>query len=150
MLTCTFFGHKDTPNGIKPTLKSVIVELIENKNVFNFYVGNHGSFDYMVECCLTELKEIYSIDYAVVLAYLPERKNGAEKEKSTNTILPNGIESVPKKFAINYRNKWMIEQSDYVVTYVNHNFGGAARFKELAERKNKTVINIATQNLPRK
>lgn len=44
----------------------------------------------------------------------------------------------------------MIEQSDYVVTYVNHNFGGAARFKELAERKHKTVINIATQNLPKK
>lgn len=81
MVTCTFFGHKDTPNEIKPTLKSVIVELIENKNVFNFYVGNHGSFDYMVECCLTELKEIYSIDYAVVLAYLPEGKNRTERKK---------------------------------------------------------------------
>lgn len=150
MLTCTFFGHKDTPNEIKPKLRSIIVELIENKNVLKFYVGNHGSFDYMVKCCLIELKEIYSIDYAVVLAYLPKGKNNTVEEKNANTILPDGIESVPQKFAINYRNKWMIEQSDYVVTYVKHTVGGAARFKGLAEKKNKTVINIATQNLPKK
>lgn len=43
----------------------------------------------------------------------------------------------------------MIERSDYVVTYVKYTVGGAVRFKELAEKKNKTVINIAAQNMPR-
>lgn len=143
MSTCTFFGHKDTPKEIEPTLRSTLVELIENKKVRNFYVGNHGNFDYMVRRCLIELKEIYSIDYAVVSAYLPDRKNTSE-ETFTDTVIPDGIETVMRKFAISYRNKWMIEQSDYVVTYVKHTFGGAAKFKELAEKKNKTVINIAT------
>ena len=36
----------------------------------------------------------------------------------------------------------MIEKSDYVVTYVHHSFGGAAQFKEIAEKKGKIVINI--------
>ena len=36
----------------------------------------------------------------------------------------------------------MIEQSDYVVTCVSRSWGGAAQFKELAEKKGKTVINI--------
>lgn len=36
----------------------------------------------------------------------------------------------------------MIEQADYVITYVTHSWGGAAKFKELAEKKGKTVINI--------
>ena len=49
MLTCTFFGHKDTPKEIEPTLRSTLVDLIENKNVLKFYVGNHGNFDYMVK-----------------------------------------------------------------------------------------------------
>ena len=142
MLTCTFFGHKDTPKEIEPILRSTLVYLIENKNVLKFYVGNHGNFDYMVKNCLIELKQFYSIDYAVVLAYLPRRKYTTEEKRLADTILPNGIETVPRKFAINYRNKWMIEHADYVVTYVKYTIGGAAQFKELAERKNKIVINI--------
>lgn len=145
MRTCTFFGHKDTPKEIEPTLRSTLVDLIENKNVLNFYVGNHGNFDYMVKCCLTELKKLYSIDYAVVLAYRPKIKCDSEQNSFTETILPDGIETVPRKFAINYRNKWMIEHSDYVISYVKYDIGGAARFKELAEKKNRIVINIAGQ-----
>ena len=53
---------------------------------------------------------------------------------------------MPLRFAISYRNKWMIEQSDYVVTYVNHSWGGAAQFKELAEKKGKTVIELNDNN----
>lgn len=105
MLTCTFFGHRDTPKEIKPVLRSILIDLIENKNVRKFYVGNHGGFAYMVRLSLIELKKIYPIDYAVVLAYLPGEKYDPEDESPTDTILPNGIESIPRKFAINYRNK---------------------------------------------
>ena len=39
-----------------------------------------------------------------------------------------------KRFAIDYRNRWMIDRSDYVVTYVVHDLGsGAAKYKRLAE-----------------
>ncbi len=36
----------------------------------------------------------------------------------------------------------LIEKSDFVVTYVSREVGGAAKFKSLAEKKGKTVINI--------
>lgn len=143
MLTCTFFGHRDAEKEIEPTLRETLVDLIENKNVRNFYVGNHGRYDYMVKELLIELKEIYSIRYAIVLAYLPGKKYDPEEETATDTMLPDGIESVHPKFAINYRNKWMIEKSDYVVTYVKYAIGGAARFKEYAEKKGKIIINLA-------
>lgn len=58
------------------------------------------------------------------------------------TLLPDGIEVGPARFAIDRRNKWMVEQADYAITYVTHSWGGAAKFKELAEKKGKTVINI--------
>lgn len=140
MLTCTFFGHKDTPKEIEPTLKSTLVELIEIKNVLKFYVGNHGNFDHMAKRCLIELKHFYPIDYAVVLAYLPIKKYCIDEESLTDTVIPNGIETVPRKFAISYRNKWMIEQSDFVVTYVNHTIGGAAQFKKLAFIINTRIV----------
>lgn len=91
MLSCTFFGHKDTPKEIEPTLRSTLMDLIENKNVYNFYVGSHGSFDCMVKCILKELNEIYPISYAVVLAYLPGKKYNSEEKSPTDTIFPDGI-----------------------------------------------------------
>ena len=141
MLTATFFGHKDTPKEIEPTLRTTLIDLIENKNVTVFYVGNNGSFDAMVRCQLEELSLTYPITYNVVLAYLPTKKS--EYEDYTNTILPEGIETAPKRFAISYRNKWMIQQSDIVVTYVTHGFGGAAQFKDMAKKLGKTVIELS-------
>ena len=137
---CTFFGHKDTPKEIEPTLRSTLIDLIENKNVTVFYVGNNGNFDTMVRRQLEDLSQTYPITYSVVLAYLPTEKN--KYDDLTNTIYPEGLETVPKRFAIPWRNKWMIHQSDVVVTYVTRNFGGAAQFKALAERLNKHIINL--------
>lgn len=88
---------------------------------------------------LKELKGIYSnIEYRVVLAYLPT----ANSAESVNTEYPEGIELVPKRFAICFRNKWMIEQSDIVVTYVVRGYGGAAKFAELARKNGKENLNI--------
>ena len=137
---CTFFGHEDTPKEIEPTLRSTLIDLIENKNVTVFYVGNNGNFDTMVRRQLEDLSQTYPITYSVVLAYLPTEKN--KYDNLTNTIYPEGLETVPKRFAISWRNKWMIQQSSIVVTYVTHSFGGAAQFKEMAARMGKTVFNI--------
>ena len=140
-MTVTFFGHKDTPKEIEPTLRTTLVDLIENHGATEFYVGNNGSFDTMVRRQLEALSHTYSITYSVVLAYLSTKKS--EHDDFTNTILPEGIETVPKRFAISYRNKWMIEQSDIIVTYVTHSFGGAAQFKALAQRQGKTVVELS-------
>ncbi len=139
-MVCTFFGHKDTPKEIEPTLRSTLIDLIENENVTVFYVGNNGNFDTMVCRQLEDLSRIYPITYSVVLAYLPTKKN--KYENLTNTIYPEGLETVPKRFAISWRNKRMIEQSDIVVTYVTYNFGGAAQFKEKAEKIGKIIKKL--------
>ena len=57
-----------------------------------------------------------------------------------------GFENVPPRFAIDHRNRWMINQSEFVVTYVRSP-GGAAKFKALAERKGKTVLEISERSL---
>ena len=140
-MTVTFFGHKDTPKEIEPTLRTTLVDLIENHGATEFYVGNNGNFDTMVRRQLENLSQTYPITYSVVLAYLPTKKS--EYDDYTNTILPEGIETVPKRFAISYRNKWMVDQADIVVTYVTHSFGGATQFKDMAERHGNTVIELS-------
>ena len=139
-MTCTFFGHSNAPKEVIPTLKCVLVDLIENKNTDTFYVGNHGHFDYYTKLVLKELEEIYSIKYYVVLAYIPQKEEYADY---SDTLYPDGVDIVPYRSRINYRNKWMLKKSDIVVTYVKRIIGSAAEYKILAEKQNKTVINLA-------
>ena len=140
-MICTFFGHRDTPPEIKTLLRQVISDLIENQGVNRFYVGNQGNFDAMARSLLAEFEQSYGIRYEIVLAYLPRQEDPLCD--TDHTLLPEGIESVPPRFAIEYRNKWMIDHSDIVVTYVTHSFGGAVKFKESAIKKRKKVIEIA-------
>ena len=142
MITCTFFGHRYVADDIDEKLRDILIDLIENKGINNFYVGNHGNFDTLVKNTLISLKKDYEhIKYTVVLAYLPIQKGEIQRDYS-NTIYPDGLEAVPPKFAIKARNLWMLERANYVVTYVKRDIGGAAQFKELAQKKGKTVINI--------
>ena len=140
-MICTFFGHRDTPESVRILLREVLLNLIENQGVRQFYVGNQGNFDAMTYSLLVELEQSHGIRYEVVLAYLPQKTAGLCDVD--HTLLLEGIETVPPRYAIEYRNKWMINHCDVVVTYVTRNFGGAAKFKEMALRKNKTVIELA-------
>jgi len=144
MPCCVFFGHKDADSSISPRLREAITKLMLEQGVTDFLVGNNGKFDYIVYKTLKDIKQEYpDITYSVVLAYLPGEKTEYENYYAEEeTLLPDGIEVGPARFAIDRRNKWMIEQADYVITYVTHSWGGAAKFKELAEKKGKTVINI--------
>ncbi len=142
-MTCTFFGHANTPDGVLPLLRKTLTTLIVENQVEKFYVGTHGNFDHLVQRTLSELETLYPISYFIVQAYLPRKKTTEGHPSSMHTILPEGIETVLPRFAITWRNKWMIQQSDYVVTYITHNHGGAAQFQDVALRKGKTVINLA-------
>ena len=142
-MTCTFFGHRNTPNSVKDKLREAIINLIEICEVDMFYVGNHGNFDRMAFEILKEMKEIYpNIDYRIVLAYLPNNKNKDYPYYLEKTEFPEGIEIVPKRFAIDFRNRWMIDHADTVISYISHDWGGAAKFVQLAERKQLPVLNL--------
>ena len=138
---CTFFGHRECPNEIQPKLREVLVDLIENYGVRMFYVGNQGQFDALVRRILRELKAEYpEIDYAVVLAYMPKGKE--EYEDFSDTLLPEEVAAVPPRYAIDRRNKWMLKHADFVVAYITHEWGGAAKFAKMAERLGKRIINV--------
>lgn len=144
MAVCTFFGHRDCPDTIKPHLWEVLVELIVSKGVDTFYVGSQGRFDGIVRSALRELERGYpQTHYTVVPAYMPGKKQ--ECEDFSDTILPEGIETVHPRYAIDWRNRWMLLRSDYVVTYITRTWGGAARYAEKAKRSGKTVISVSSE-----
>lgn len=145
MPTCTFFGHRDSPESLRPTLHQAILQMIQIHGVDQFYVGHQGRFDRMALAQLRQVAQQYPhIRYAVVYAYLPNQPQSPDEALPyTHTLLPDGIEKKPRRFAISYRNRWMVEHSDYVIAYVLYR-GGAMQFVELAQQKGKTVLNLAT------
>ena len=144
MAVCTFFGHRECPDSIQADLKTLLIHLIEEQHVELFYVGHQGAFDRIVRNTLHKLTSHYPhIRYYVVLAYMPTFPNEYDDIDYALTLLPDGIETVSKRFAISWRNKWILQQADYVVTYVTHSWGGAAKFAEMAIRQKKLVINLS-------
>ena len=131
MSSCTFFGHRILNKDIKDLLTRQIDNLIAEYGVNIFYVGNNGQLHNP------------QISYSIVLAYLPEKKQEYNPLSDIEKIYPEGLEYTPPRFAISKRNQWMVMQSDYVIAYVEHSFGGAAQFTEYARKKHRMVINLA-------
>lgn len=144
-MTCTFFGHRDCPSNIYDRVRDTIEELIEHSKVDCFLVGEEGSFDRTVQRALFEIKKKYPqiVCLAVKAYYDPQKKDDPGLLES---IYPECLAGVPKRFAIDRRNRYMIERSEVVITYVRTSIGGAAKFVEIAVRKKKRVINIATDD----
>ena len=143
MAVCTFFGHRECPETIKPKLREILIDLIANHGVDMFYVGNQGQFDAIVRSTLRDLQKEYPrIGYAVVLAYMPGKQN--DYDDYSDTMLPEGIESVHPRYAISWRNDWLLKQADYVVTYITHSWGGAAQYATKAIKQGKTVIGLVS------
>jgi len=136
-----FFGHRDVTHDIRAKLQFIIEQLITEEQINSFYVGHQGQFDSMVYSVLKELKAKYpQIRYTVVLAYMPDEHT--KEVYGENTLYPDGLETVPRRFAISKRNDWMIQHSDYAVCYVHKITGGSAKFREKAEKKGLKVIDV--------
>ena len=145
MPACTFFGHRDYPDSIKPALRGAIIDLIEKHGVDMFYIGNQGNFDALSKKAVCKLSEKYShINYNIILAYRPKNSESDTTYDFSHTIYPEEVAISHPRYAILKRNKWMIEHSDYVISYITHDFGGAAKAIDLCRKKNKRIINLAT------
>ena len=139
--TCCFFGHREVTYNIRKKLKATIEKLITEDNITEFYVGHQGQFDGMVYSVPKELKAKFPhIRYTVVLAYMLDEH--IRELFGENTLFPDGLETVPKKFAISKRNDWMIQQSGFAVCYVYKVTGGAAKFREKTKKRKLRIIDV--------
>ena len=139
--TCCFFGHREVTHNIRDRLTAIIEKLVTEDGVTDFCVGHQGQFDNMVYSVLKELKAKYSqIRYTVVLAYMPDEH--IKEVYGEDTLFPDGLENVPKKFAISKRNDWMIRQSAFAICYVYKITGGAAKFREKANKKGLQIFDL--------
>ena len=60
-----------------------------------------------------------------------------------DTLYPEGLELSHPKFALDRRNRWMIDAAEYCICYVNHDWGGAYKFVSFAKSKGLQIQNLA-------
>lgn len=138
-MTVAFCGHAQISQSekIEKWLYDVTQKLIE-QGATTFYLGGYGAFDSLAASVLREQKKRYSqIELVLVLAYL---NTGRDTSGYDSTVYPP-LETVPRRFAISHRNRWMVESADVVVAYVLHDWGGAATTLGCAKQKKKQIIS---------
>ena len=86
---------------------------------------------------------LYAYEYTVVLAYMPSETT--DKKYGNISLYPDGMEYVPKRFAVSHRNDWMIKHSNFVICCIRHHFGGAYQFVEKSKSKNLIIINLFSE-----
>lgn len=148
-ITCCFAGHSQISDAeqIKLKLKKEIINLIENHGVTEFYSGGKGNFDVMCAVCASQIKMEYPhIKSYLVLSYIPQKVDDYTiyfMKHFDDTIYPN-LEKVPPRYAILKRNEWMIDNSDFLIAYIEHSWGGAVKTLEYAEKKKHIkIINLS-------
>ena len=138
-MNVTFCGHSQIikEDKIVSWLRTVTQNLIE-QGATTFFLGGYGEFDSLAASILREQKKKYpQIELVLVLAYLNTGRNTSGYD---STVYPP-LETVPHRFAISHRNRWMVEASDVVVAYVLHDWGGAATTLRCAKQKKKQIIS---------
>lgn len=142
--TCSFFGHSHLygqSEEVAQQLRQIITNLIA-QGVDTFYVGNHGEFDLLSSRVSCDLKTLYpDVQVVVVLCYPNELQY--LRCQFTDFLMPPEIEAVPKRACIVKRNQWVIDSSDYIVSYIKYKMGGAYEAIQYAEKHHKKIIEIS-------
>jgi len=145
---CFFIGHRDAPESIYPALVAAIEQHITGRGVSCFVVGRYGSFDRLTRKALTEVKLKYPhIKIVTLMPYLTSEQDKTCPCDIDDRIYPEGLESVPRRYAIVRANRYMIDRSDYMICFVTHPASNAFNLLEYAHRRARdgkiTVTNIA-------
>jgi len=135
--TCCFIGHSKISEDIAASLDAAVERHITEYGVTDFLVGNYGQFDRMSASAVKRAKAQHpNVRLCLMLPYLPEMGRPLpDREGYDDFIYPAGMENVPYRLAIPRLNRIMVQDSDYVIAYVTHSWGGAATTLEQAERR---------------
>lgn len=139
--TATFIGHNECMGVSTDEIKSNIIKLI-NHGVTDFISGGQGGFDRLCARCVYEIKKEYKeITNNIVIPYLTFKI--FDKTIFDEIIYPEGFEKYYFKSAIPARNKYLINNSNYAICYVVHNWGGAAKTYAMAKKKKINIIDLS-------
>lgn len=141
MKIVTFCGHRDNiiTKEVEIWLINIVEQLIQSGATV-FYLGGYGAFDTRAAWIVHQAKQkCPQVESVLVTPYLNFRPDPLCHELYDSLLYPP-LESVPRRLAILRRNKWMAEQCDILVAFLERRTGGAYQTFQWAEKRQKTII----------
>jgi len=147
MKTCFFIGHREADERLLPELMSVVERLIIEEQVSCFYVGGYGGFDRIAASAIKRSKQNHpEITLMLVLPYHPAERPVEIPHGFDGTYYPEGMEKVPRRFAIVKANEIMVNTSDWLIAYVRHGASNSRKILEYAQhRGNIRIVRIGKE-----
>lgn len=146
----TFCGHSSftTNEEYEKRMLEILEEKIGDAPA-ELFLGGYGFFDDFAYRCGKKYQATHpktKLIFITPYITLEYQKNHLKlnSEKYDSTIYPN-LEHVPLKFAISHRNRWMVDNSNVIIAYVRHNWGGAFSMLKYAQKRGLQIINIAEE-----
>lgn len=138
-----FNGHRTLDERLYPLLK----ELIRTKPYVEIYIGRNGEFDIYAASVVKRVQKATSRENNEFICVLPYSQKNMKyyEEYYDHVMIPECIGKTHPKGAITKRNKWMVEQADLFVCYVEREKGGAYTALRYAEKLEKQIINLAEE-----
>lgn len=150
MITCAFTGHGEVYNSnIRTLIDHAIEDILKKDTSFTFYSGDMGEFDHMCSSAVRAAKRQHpslDIKLIAVFPYMMTKINTykAQYERLYDEmVIPTELSGLHYKSAITARNRWMVDRSDSLISYVYRDFGGAYATLKYARRMGKEIINLA-------
>ena len=107
-------------------------------------IGRNGAFDeYAASVIKHAQRELgtENNDLTLVLPYAVTDLKYYEKYYD-NIIIPEDVNGAYPKASIRLKNRWMVEQSNLVIAFVEREKGGAYEAVKYAKKLKKSIINI--------
>lgn len=142
---CCGFGHRQVFQNIDEELDKAIRYCI-NDGCRIFYTGDMGDFDRKFASTVRRYKHKYDdIKLILVCPYLTKKLQVYKEyyeEMYDDIIIPTELADIHYKQIITKRNQWIIDNSDYVISYTFRDYGGAYNAYKYATKQKKSIIKI--------
>ncbi len=153
--TVSFFGHRriDDPLTVDRRLDALICRLLLEKSYVEFLVGRDGDFDQFVSSAIHRAKRTVRDDNSSLVWVLPyataEYRNHAESyhEYYDEVEISEAAAGSHYKAAFQARNRSMVDRSNLVVFYIDHNSGGAYQTMRYTKKQGIPYINLCDERM---
>ena len=144
MSMCFMAGHADAPMELLPRIVEQAQQLVERWGVTRFLVGHYGNFDRLAVQAIKQLKIAYpQIKLILLLPYYSANQTMEISNEFDETIYPEGLETVPYRYAIVKANRWAVAAADHMMVHQHYSVGNTFRLMKYAqsvEKKGKLRI----------
>ena len=141
------FGHRDFDGHrvLEERLYSLFASLIRTKSFLEIYIGRNGEFDIYAASIVKRVQGAMGKHNSELICVLPYSQKDIEyyEKYYDSVIIPECIGRTHPKGAITKRNRWMVEQADLFLCYIERKNGGAYTALQYAKKLKKSIINLA-------